>query len=220
MEIQKVNNTTGQTTKNKAKVAIGATVGTFLPIAIISKAKKGKLSFDIFDSPSNAQNLGAIAAVSGGSILGSLACGLGQDKQENKEKIKEGTFNFLKVVVPTGLMVGCMEAFKNKKGLAPKIAAPVIGIGLGMPIAQKAATEIDKKFIHKKESEEGTLKERKLKLKDYFVHVDDVLALLVLSKVPIASKLHADKLLAPIYAYCGYEAGIASKEAIGSEAHS
>ncbi len=51
------------------------------------------------------------------------------------------------------------------------------------------------------------LPDRKLTLLDCLVNVDDALGVLVLTKFPFVGKLHLEKLLPFIYAYCGYRAG-------------
>jgi hypothetical protein len=38
-------------------------------------------------------------------------------------------------------------------------------------------------------------------------NIDDLIGVLVLAKFPIAEKLHIDKFLPAIYAFCGYRAG-------------
>ena len=114
------------------------------------------------------------------------------------------------VILP---LVPVLEAFiteqfakkMNVKNIIPKIIAPIAGIGLGMPLAQKASGVVDK-FLHK-DDPNAKVKERKLKPQDYIVHVDDLLALMIISKVPFASKIHADKILPLIYAWCGFESG-------------
>jgi hypothetical protein len=49
--------------------------------------------------------------------------------------------------------------------------------------------------------------DRKINAKDLVVNLDDALGALVLAKIPIVDKLHAEKLLPAIYAWCGYRAG-------------
>lgn len=49
--------------------------------------------------------------------------------------------------------------------------------------------------------------DRKLTFKDCIVNADDVLGALVLAKFSFIEKLHLDKLLPIIYAYCGIRAG-------------
>ena len=45
------------------------------------------------------------------------------------------------------------------------------------------------------------------KFKEDLANIDDLIGVLVLAKFPIVEKLHIDKLLPAIYAFCGYRAG-------------
>ena len=49
--------------------------------------------------------------------------------------------------------------------------------------------------------------DRKLTFLDSLANIDDLVGVLVLAKFPIVEKLHVDKLLPAIYAFCGYRAG-------------
>ena len=51
---------------------------------------------------------------------------------------------------------------------------------------------------------------RKFKPLGCLVHVDDLINLAVLTKIPFANNLQVDKLLPIIYARAGFEAGAAS----------
>ena len=46
-----------------------------------------------------------------------------------------------------------------------------------------------------------------LNQKDLLVHSDDLIEMLVLLKIPFVKQLQIDKILALIYAKCGYETG-------------
>lgn len=143
---------------------------------------------------------------SAGSILGGLAGGLIFNKNENKKsKVKESVFQFNNIAVPTIIIAGLLklsEQSNKLKGVFPKIVSVMAGIGAGMPLAAMISNKINNIFIDKNNQDT-----RKLRIKDSFVHVDDVVGALVLAKIPFANKLHADKILPVLYATCGYEAG-------------
>ena len=90
---------------------------------------------------------------------------------------------------------------------ASKILSPIIGIGIGMPLAQKTSEKISKKAFG---DDAQKMPERKIKIKDYLVHVDDLLTLLIVTGSKFATAIQADKILPLIYAYCGYESGTKS----------
>lgn len=141
-----------------------------------------------------------------GSVSGGLAGGLLFDKTgKKKNKIKESVFQFMNILVPTSLvagMISLIEKNKNPKMIWLKIPATIGGIAVGMPAAAVVSNKINNNFVDKNAEHE-----RKLKLKDCFVHVDDFISALVLSKIPFIDKIQADKILPAIYSVCGYEAG-------------
>ena len=49
--------------------------------------------------------------------------------------------------------------------------------------------------------------DRRLNMKDAIANVDDVVGGLILAKFPLIDKLHIEKTLPFIYAWCGYRAG-------------
>ena len=207
---------TGKKENFSKTAAAGALIGAIAPVLAISKATKGKFSFDIFENNSLKKDLATILTVSTSAILGGLLGGLVEAKtpEDKKAKVKETLFDITTVAIPALIATGVLGVAKkmNIKSIVPKIIAPIAGIGLGMPLAQKASGVIDK-FLHK-DDPNAKVKERKLKPQDYIVHIDDLLALMIISKVPFAGKIHADKILPLIYAWCGFESGskVASKK--------
>lgn len=224
MQVQKINN--GYTFKaNSAEnkenretkksnfnptAAIGALAGAMIPVLAISKIKNGKFGFDIFECSNKAKELATILTVSTSSILGGLAGGLfgAKNPEDKKAKIKESVFDLSTVAIPTTITTAMLSlSGKMKlKGVLPKIIAPIVGIGLGMPISQKVAHKVDSKFINKDKPQEP---ERKLRIQDYLVHLDDIFTLIILTgiKIPFLKDHTAEKILPFIYAWCGYETG-------------
>ncbi len=222
MNIPKINNVftanaansqdkSDQKKKVSVTAALGAVGGALASVGVIGKLTKGKLTFDVFEQGSLAKDMGAVIAVSTSSILGGLFGGLLEAKsdEDRKVKVKESLFDISTVVFPSTIATSMLAVANKMKIKSPlvQVAATVCGIGLGMPLAQKASGVIDK-FIHK-DDPDAKVKERKLRPQDYFVHVDDILALAIISKVPFARQLHADKILPLIYAWCGFESGSA-----------
>jgi hypothetical protein len=174
--------------------------GTFKGLDFKTKTKEILKSFNI------EYGLKEMLFTSFGSTLGGLSGGLLFDKKENKKcKIKESVFQLSNIAIPTSIIAGLLkltEKCKNPKAILPKIAAVITGIGVGMPIAAITSNKINNTIVDK-----DNQSKRKLKIKDCFVHIDDLVGALILTKIPFADKLHADKILPALYGICGYEAG-------------
>lgn len=194
--------------------------GTLLPIFIIRKYQNKTLKQDTLknlDFSSKMKKfiksfnieygLKEMLFTSVGSVLGGLSGGLLFKKDENKKtKVKESVFQVCNIAVPTSIVAGLLkltEKNKNFKGALPKIISVAIGIGAGMPIAATVSNGINNGLLDKENPNR-----RKLKLKDCFVHIDDLVGALVLARIPFADKLHVDKILPVLYGVCGYEAGV------------
>lgn len=200
-------------------VLLTTITGTILPILVIrkyqgrsinnvalkymgfkAKAKEILKSFDI------EYGLKEMLFTGFGSIAGGLSGGLIFNKDEDKKcKIKESVFQAGNIVIPTSIVAGLLkltEKCKNPKAILPKIAAVIAGIGLGMPLAAVISNKINNTIMDK-----DTPCKRKLRVKDCFVHVDDLVGALVLAKIPFADKLHVEQLLPILYGMCGYEVG-------------
>lgn len=221
------------------QVLLGSAIGTLLPILTIQKYQKKAVSLETLkkipqeikllfksvmagnlkeaQSPSLKKlgtsfkidyGLKEMLMVSVGAILGGLSGGIASDKgSDHTTKIKESLFQISNVSVTTSLitvLLGVAKKLKNEKS-APKIAAVICGISAGMPIAVAVSNKINNIFFNQKVEDN-----RKLKVKDSYVHIDDFLGALVLAKVPFADKIHIDKIMPLLFMSCGYEAG--SKE--------
>ena len=141
--------------------------------------------------------------LSGAPIVGGVSLGMiGNDKQTNLNKSREGVFQFLNAAIPTWLAAAtlkwCEHTNGMKSGLA-KFTAIASTILIGMHGAASLSNIIcDPSDKHP---------DRKLTLLDSLANIDDLFGVLVLAKVPIVSKLHLDKALPAIYSFCGYRAG-------------
>lgn len=210
---------TPQNKKIDSVILASTIIGSLIPILLIRKYQ-GK-TFDIttlkgLDAKSKVNailksfkinyDLKEMLLCSTGSITGGLFGGLLFNKNENKKsKIKESIFQFNNIAIPTSIVAGLLKLINKSKSPnkgSLKIVSILAGIIIGMPLAATVSNNINNKIIDK-----DNQNVRKLKLKDCFVHVDDLLGGLVLAKIPFADKLHVEQALPIFYGICGYEAG-------------
>ena len=122
--------------------------------------------------------------------------------ENNKNKLKEGIFQFLNASVPAWVVGGGLklcEASKNFNNIPGKIMAMAGGLLIGMYGAASLSNLICDPY--------DKVPDRKLTLLDCIANVDDALGVLVLAKFPCADKLHLERTLPFVYSYCGYRAG-------------
>lgn len=201
-------------------VAATTLAGTLIPIFIIrndqgKSLKRGALqglNFEtkiktIFKSFNIEYTLKEMLFTSVGSIIGGLSGGLLFDKNaKKKSKIKESIFQLSNIAIPTSIVAWLLNLSNkstNFKGILPKAASVIVGIGAGMPVAAAVSNKINNTVIDKENPHK-----RKLALKDCFVHIDDLVGALALAKIPFMDKFQIDKILPVLYGICGYEAGI------------
>ena len=186
-----------ETPEDKIKSAIGALLGTAIPLFFMMK-KQGvknpfKLNYDLKE----------MLILSATSIIGAVGVGIiGTDNESKKNKTKEGVFQFMNAAIPTWLSAATICWCETTKGMnnnIAKILTTAITILIGMQGAASVSNIIcDPKDIRP---------DRKLTFLDSLANIDDVIGVLVLAKFPIVEKLYIDKLLPAIYAFCGYRAG-------------
>lgn len=185
------------TTSDKIKAGVGAAIGTIIPMVFMMKKQKVSNPFKL------EYGLKEMVAMSAGSITGGVAVGMiGENKKTNENKMREGLFQFLNASIPTWIVAGVLklcESSKNYNNLPGKILSVAGGLIVGMYGAASVSNLICDP--HDKRPD------RKLTLKDCLINIDDALGVLVLAKFPLAEKLHVEKLLPFIFAYCGYRAG-------------
>lgn len=185
------------TNSDKIQAAIGATIGTAIPLIFMMK-KQGvknplKLKYDLKE----------MLVLSGSPIVGGVFLGMiGNDKDTNLAKSREGVFQFLNAAIPTWLAAATLRWCETTKGMnnaGAKLLTVAATILTGMHGAAALSNIIcDPKDEHP---------DRKLTLLDSLANIDDLVGVLVLAKFPIVEKLHLDKLLPVIYGFCGYRAG-------------
>ena len=225
MQINKINSTfslrgnhkSGNNNKKESPsicAAAGALCASLLSVGAISKFSKGKFTFDIFDSGNLKKDLATVLTISTASITGGLLGGVLEAKnpEDKKAKVKESVFDIMSVAIPSTLATSVLALAQKKNIKSPlvQVAATLCGVGLGMPLAQKFVNTLDKQI--NKNNPNFKTNERKLKPQDYLVHIDDIIAIATISKVPFAKFLHADRLLPFIYAWCGFESGSKTAE--------
>ena len=176
-----------KTPLKKAVPLAGAILGTILPLIILNKAKGKHLNKEILKTGGFVDKLKEIGeyfeieevpkilSTAGGAILGGLigGCIVDKNKEDRREKVKEGLFEMTNITVPTLLVAGTMKFMQSKKldkGVG-KFAPVLLGLGAGIPIAQKVSNTISK-IIFKDKGEE-----RKFKPSDLLVHSDDLICL-------------------------------------------
>lgn len=186
-----------ETTGDKFRAAAGAFIGTAIPMALMMK-RQGvknplKLKYDLKE----------MLVLSATSIMGGVGFGMiGNDAETNLNKSKEGVFQFMNAAVPTWLAAATLRWCETTKGLNnawAKLVATAATILVGM----QGSAAVSNLICDPKDS----YPDRKLTFLDSLANIDDLVGVLVLAKFPIIEKLHIDKLLPAIYAFCGYRAG-------------
>lgn len=185
------------TPNDKLKAGIGSIIGTFIPMIFMMKKQKVKnplkLSYGLKD----------MVILSGSAITGGVVVGMiGENGATRKNKFKEGVFQFLNAAIPTWIVGGVLKLAENN----PKtnnIPCKTASIAAGLLVGMLGCAEISNLIFDPQDKRP----DRKLTLKDCLVNIDDAIGVLVLAKFPFVQKLHIEKLLPLIYAYCGYRAG-------------
>lgn len=182
---------------DKTKALIGSTGGTALSLLYMLKKQKVKnplkLKYDMKD----------MLLVSGCSIVGGIGIGLiGENKNVQKNRLREGLFQFMNSAIPTWIVGGVVSLCESKPKYNTsknKMFSVLGGLLVGMYGSAALANVItDPKDKHP---------DRKLTLKDALANIDDAIGALALAKIPIISKLNIEKVLPLIYTACGYRAG-------------
>ena len=195
--ITPINFKTKEVSKPSIKSVVGATAGTTVPLMIMMKRRK-------INNPLKMEyGLQDMLILSATSVGGGVTAGmLGEDKHTQKSQLKEGVFQFLNASIPTWIIGGVLKLpeTSHKFNNAPTKIFSVFG---GLIVGMFGAAHVSNLIFDPKDKEP----DRKLTFKDCIVNADDVLGALVLAKFPLIEKLHLDKLLPAIYAYCGIRAG-------------
>ena len=177
--------------------------------ALAKYAKKG--SFKIFDMFNiDFENMFKVMGLATSAVAGGLFGGLAADKKENRHpKLKEAVHQFLGNVVTPISIVGVAGQQIKKRNLsrANEIImsglAAIAGVGAGVIGGNWLASKVNK-FIFKENDD------RRLSVKDFGIHVDDLLTVAALTPIGDSIKGFISKALPAIFLICGYEAGTKS----------
>ena len=185
------------TDNDKLKSALGATIGTIIPMALMMKKQGIKNPFKL------EYNLKEMLILSTTSIFGAVGAGMiEEDKKTRINRINEGVFQFANATVPTVMVWAGLKlcnSVKSLNNIPAKVVTTIATLLAGMKLAAVSANKIcDPKDLKP---------DRKHDLKDTIANADDLFGALVIAKVPFVERLKLDKLLPIIYAYCGYRAG-------------
>jgi len=182
---------------DKIKAGIGSVAGTLVPMLFLAKKQNVKNILKL------KYGLSDMVLLSATSVAGGVGVGMiGENKAARKNKMREGLFMFMNASIPTWIVAGVLklaETSKNFNNIPGKIMAIAGGLLIGMYGSASVSNLIS--------DPHDKLPDRKLTLEDSLANVDDAIGVLVLAKIPLIEKLHLDKLLPAIYAYCGYRAG-------------
>ncbi len=189
-----------KTRKNETHEAIrafaGATIGTAIPLMLFAKKQKTNIFKLQYHLPE-------LIGVGGGGIVGGVLGGIIKtNKQEKKQKLNEGIFQFSNVVLPPIIVTGLsklIKQFPKLNTLKIKIGTTAVGLVGGMFLAAKFANFICDPF--------DKVPDRKLSFKDSLANIDDAIGIMALSDIPVLKKFPVSQILPLIYILCGYRAG-------------
>ena len=180
------------------------TLGYLFAAAKIAKKGSFKVS-DMFNV--DFKNMFKVMGLATSAVVGGLAGGLIVDDKENrKPKLKEAMHQFLgNVVTPISIVGIAGEAiekrkFSKSKEIALSGLAAITGVAAGVTGGNWVASKV-KEAIYKEKDE------RKLGVKDFGIHVDDLLTVAALTPIGDSIKGFISKALPAIFLICGYEAG-------------
>lgn len=193
--------------KVKRAALAGSAVTTLAYLFVLAKnAKKGNFKVkDMFNV--DFKNMFKVMGLATSAVIGGLAGGLITDKKENrKPKLKEAVHQFLGNIVTPITIVGVAASqiekrnFSKTKEIALSALAAIAGVGAGVTGGNYLASKVNKVIF--KENDD-----RKLGVKDFGIHVDDLLTVAALTPIGDSIKGFISKALPAIFLVCGYEAG-------------
>lgn len=198
--------------KRKSLLAfVGAASGVAISVLTFTKKQNPGLKFNSVKSFKKALNINfgvnEILATGIGGVVGGLLGGLSDRKERHKlDKIEEACFQVMNISLPAifvGALMKTCSKVKPLNNVPAKIITSSLGILAGANVAVAATNKLDDAFFDKYNKD----LDRKFKKKDLLVNIDDILAVLVLAKFPMADKLQAGKILPLVYTWGGYHVG-------------
>lgn len=192
--------------KIKTSALVGSVIGTTLSTAFIIKSNKAQKTFTKKVLTSNFASNKNLFMIGMSSILGGLAGGVAQDKDKNIwKKIKEMNFQILSNVAGPLLFLNLFKNFsanltknsskavKNISNFISVFGGVAVGAFSGALVANKINKDIIKPEIPY---------ERRLGVKDFLIHVDDLPVALAMTNIP-----YIDKAIPLVLVSRGYEVG-------------
>lgn len=193
------------TTKDKILAGLGSMIGVSIPLFTFMKRQKAP---NIFQVKYNAAKMITMAACA--NIGGILLSSIGEPKNDQVKKWKEGAFQMALTSLPLILVDSSVKLCE--KASSPKINNNLVKIlvsVIGVAIGSNTAMEIYNKLRSGKEAKRP---ERELKPIDMIANIDDLVAIMVLAKVPFAKKIKIERALPFIYTFCGYRSGTGDRK--------
>ncbi len=182
----------------KIKAATGAIIGTTIPLLYFTRKNPGLKNIINMKYGLKEMVVTSITGISGGAAFGMI----GEPHKKRERKRKEAVFQIMNCTLPLLGVAGFLKLSEKIKGLNNK-PAKVIGTLAGVTAGMFGGAKLSNLINDPKDLEP----DRKIELKDTIANVDDVFSALVLAKFPFVDKLHIEKLLPVIFAWCGYRAG-------------
>lgn len=182
---------------DKTKAFLGSAIGTALPLLLMIKKQKIKnplkLKYGMWD----------MVGVSASSIAGGVSFGLiNEEKSVQKNRLKEGFFQFLNAAIPTWVVGGALSLCENSEKYNTKTFKFLSVIG-GLLVGMYGSAALANLITDPKDK----YPDRKLTPKDALANIDDGIGALALAKIPMLDKLNISGILPLIYTACGYRAG-------------
>lgn len=191
----------------KAAAITGSALTTLGYLALLSKKQhKGPLQFkNLFkvDFSSALKAIGLATSATAGGLAGGL---IADTKDTRKAKLKEGMHQFLGNIITPISIVGIATNLIEKRNLPRtkellySCLAAIGGVGVGVTAGNKVASKVNQLIF----KEDDT---RKVKAKDFGIHVDDIMTWLALTAKTDLIKNFISKALPAVFLICGYEAG-------------
>ena len=182
----------------KIKAATGAIIGTIIQLLYFTRKNPGLKNIINMKYGLKEMVVTSITGISGGAAFGMI----GEPHKKRERKRKEAVFQIMNCTLPLLGVAGFLKLSEKIKGLNNK-PAKVIGTLAGVTAGMFGGAKLSNLINDPKDLEP----DRKIELKDTIANVDDVFSALVLAKFPFVDKLHIEKLLPVIFAWCGYRAG-------------
>lgn len=190
------------TNKEKVAAAAGAIAGVAASVVGLMKYQHVKNPLKLKYSVPEMLIMAAAGNI-GGVTLSSFS----DSKSDKVKKWKEAAYQMMLTSAPMLLVDGAVKLCERTKKLNNNFAK-IISSALGVAVGSNAALALSNKLRSDKEAKKP---KRELKPVDMIANVDDLVAILVLAKIPFADKIHIERALPLIYAFCGYRAGTADK---------